>query len=209
MCSILFSSKEIDNLDFVNERIQKRGPDYTGVYKNDKYSFIHNLLSITGDFTEQPFKKDNIVCMFNGEIYNYKDFGNYKSDGECLIPLYEKYGDEFIKKLDGEFAILLVDFKNDILLVSTDIFSTKPLYMAADDVDNFGFASYASPLQRMEFENVYKIPANKTYIFKLSKFKLIKELSVIDFDLNQHKDSFDDWNKAFSNSMTKRATDIR
>ena len=209
MCSILFSSREIKELDFVNERIQKRGPDYTGVYKHKNYSFVHNLLSITGEFTKQPFQQNDVVCMFNGQIYNYTDFGDYESDGECLIPLYEKYGNEFVKKLDGEFVILLVDFKNDTLLISTDIFSTKPLYMAADDTDDFAFSSYASPLQRMEYKNIYKIPANKTYIFRLSKFELIKEMSVMDFDLNQYKNTFDDWNKAFSNSMTKRATNIR
>ena len=58
MCSILFSSKEIDNLDFINERIKYRWPDYTGLINQDKYTFVHNLLSITGDFTEQPFVKD-------------------------------------------------------------------------------------------------------------------------------------------------------
>jgi len=209
MCSILFSSKNIENLDFVNERIKFRGPDYTGLIKRDNFSFIHNLLSITGEFTKQPFEDDNIICMFNGEIYNYSKFGNYKSDGECLIPLYKKYGDEFIKQLDGEFAILLVDFKKDILIVSTDIFSTKPLYMAADDKKTFGFSSYASPLQRLEYKSIYKIPANKTYTFKLSEFELLREQSVHEFDLNQHKTSFDDWNAAFSNSMTKRATGIR
>ena len=209
MCSILFSSKEIDNLDFINERIKYRGPDYTRLINQDKYTFVHNLLSITGDFTEQPFVKDDMVCMFNGQIYNYKTFGEYKSDGECLIPLYEKYGVDFVKHLDGEFTILLVDFKEDILVVTTDIFSTKPLYMSADDEKTFGFSSYASPLQRLDFKNIYKIPANKTYIFKLSKFGLIEERTLHDFDLNQHKDNFDDWNTAFSNSMTKRATDIR
>ena len=45
----------------------------------------------------KPFEDDNIICMFNGEIYNYSKFGNYKSDGECLIPLYKEYGDDFIK----------------------------------------------------------------------------------------------------------------
>lgn len=209
MCSILFSSKDIENFDFVNERIKHRGPDYTGVTKKDKYSFVHNLLSITGEFVKQPFEQDDVICIFNGEIYNYKSFGDYKSDGECLIPLYKKYGFEFIKQLDGEFAILLVDFKKDILIASTDIFSTKPLYMAADDEVTFGFSSYASPLQRLKFENIYKIPANKTYVFKLSKFNLLKEYTVHDFDLNQHKNSFDDWNNAFSNSMKKRATGIR
>lgn len=209
MCSILFSSKEIENLEFVNERIKFRGPDYTGLTKVKNYTFVHNLLSITGKFTKQPFEKDNIVCIFNGEIYNFKTFGNYSSDGECLIPLYQQYGEDFVKKLDGEFAILLVDFAKDILIVSTDIFSTKPLYMAADSENHFGFASYASPLQRMDFENIYKIPANKTYVFRLSKFSLLKELSVHKFDLTQYKDTFEDWNKAFSNSITKRATGIR
>jgi len=209
MCSILFSSKEIKNLQFVNERIKHRGPDYTGLVREGKYTFVHNLLSITGDFIKQPFREDDIICIFNGEIYNYQEFGDYKSDGECLIPLYKKYGNSFIKQLDGEFAILLVDLSKDILIASTDIFSTKPLYMAADDKDTFGFSSYASPLQRMEFQNVFKIPANKTYIFKLSEFGLIEEHSVCDFDLNQHKNSFDDWNQAFTDSMTKRATGIR
>ena len=32
------------------------------------------------------------VLVFNGEIYNYLDFNTYKTDGECLIDLYEKYG---------------------------------------------------------------------------------------------------------------------
>ena len=96
MCSILFSSKEIDNLEFVNERIKHRGPDYTGLLKQGQYTFVHNLLSITGDFTKQPFKDDDVICIFNGEIYNYSSFGDYKSDGECLIPLYKKYGTEFV-----------------------------------------------------------------------------------------------------------------
>ena len=168
MCSILFSSKDINNLDFVNERIKHRGPDYTGIIKRDKYSFVHNLLSITGEFTKQPFEQDDIICIFNGEIYNYKSFGDYNSDGECLIPLYKKYGSRFVQHLDGEFAILLVDFKQDILIVSTDIFSTKPLYMAADDKDSFGFASYASPLQRLSFKNIDEIKIKEILINQLN-----------------------------------------
>ena len=47
---------------------------------------------MTGDFTKQPFCEDNIVCLYNGEIYNYKEFGDYKSDGLCLIDLYKEHG---------------------------------------------------------------------------------------------------------------------
>ena len=92
MCSILFSTKQpnginIDNLNYYN---QFRGPDDTCVHidETNGFMFIHNLLSMTGKITQQPFIDGNIICLYNGEIYNYKDFGNYKSDGLCLIDLY-------------------------------------------------------------------------------------------------------------------------
>ena len=93
MCSILFSTKyKNHNLDDVNYYNQFRGPDNTTINfdENNNILFMHNLLSITGKFTKQPFLKDDIVCLYNGEIYNYKEFGNYNSDGECLIDLYKK-----------------------------------------------------------------------------------------------------------------------
>ena len=31
MCSILFSTKELDNFDYVNERLKLRGPDHTEI----------------------------------------------------------------------------------------------------------------------------------------------------------------------------------
>ena len=39
-----------------------------------------------------------VVFLFNGEIYNFKDFGDYKSDGHCIIDLYKKYGVDFVKE---------------------------------------------------------------------------------------------------------------
>ena len=133
MCSILCVDKKIENHDEINHYLKYRGPDETNIIENDGFTYIHNLLSITGDYTPQPFEKDNIIFLFNGEIYNYKDFGDYKSDGLCLIDLYKEYGTEFVKKLDGEFAILLMDFNKDLILMATDIFKTKPLFYSTDD----------------------------------------------------------------------------
>ena len=56
--------------------------------------------------------------IFNGEIYNYKKFGDYESDGYCIIPLYKEYGPSFVKHLDGEFSICLFDFKEKQLMLS-------------------------------------------------------------------------------------------
>ena len=115
MCSILFTNKKIKEFEKTNYFMKFRGPDETKIIEDESngFTFIHNLLSITGDFTPQPFIEDGIVFLFNGEIYNFRDFGDYSSDGYCIIDLYKQYGVEFVKKLDGEFAILLLDFEKD------------------------------------------------------------------------------------------------
>ena len=95
MCSIFFSNKPNINLDEVNRFIRLRGPDHTEVFQHEDLLFTHNLLSISGAFRVQPFVEDNIIAMFNGEIYNYQNFGSYSSDGECLIPAYKSYGSLF------------------------------------------------------------------------------------------------------------------
>src|SRR4029078_6292927 len=102
-----------------NSKIRYRGQDHTSTAKVEKFTFVHNLLSITGNFMLQPFidDKDEIVCLYNGEIYNHS---YAESDGEVLIPMYKKYGKDFAKHLDGEYAIALYDFKNRIILFITD-----------------------------------------------------------------------------------------
>jgi asparagine synthetase B (glutamine-hydrolysing) len=108
MCSFLLTNLLIFNLKLINKKLKKRGPDNTNIFEFQKIKFIHNLLSITGNFTIQPFVNNNIIVLFNGEIYNYLDFGDYKSDGEIIIPLYLKYGNSFSKYLDGEYSIALL-----------------------------------------------------------------------------------------------------
>ena len=89
-----------------------------------RISFVHTLLSMTGKLTIQPFidgEKD-LVAFFNGEIYNYLEFGDYESDGQCILPLYETLGPDFIPLLDGEYTLAVFDFSKDLMIISTDIF---------------------------------------------------------------------------------------
>jgi asparagine synthetase B (glutamine-hydrolysing) len=68
MCSIIGCNFEIKDLEYVNHFLKFRGPDHTSVHTQESWQFVQNLLSITGDFTPQPFTSDdgNIVCIFNG-----------------------------------------------------------------------------------------------------------------------------------------------
>ena len=210
MCGILLTTKGIENLPSIIEFLKFRGPDETNIFSINGLNFVHTLLSMTGPPTLQPFVSPDgkKVAFFNGEIYNFKNFGDFSSDGECLIPLYEEYGNEFVKELDGEFALVLVDFEADSLLFSTDVFSIKPLWFAKDDKD-WGLSSYESCLKRSGFSKPIQIEANSTYIYNLSTMKIIDRMDVFKFDLNQYKDNFDDWNVAFSEAIEKRTRNIK
>ena len=130
MCSLLFSTKPINNLSHVNEFLAKRGPDNTNHVIHKNHNYVHNLLSITGAFTIQPLFGDDVAVLFNGEIYNFKEFGDYDNDSKCIAPLYEQYGKRFIEYIDGEYAIVVVDYKNNTILFTSDVFGTKPLFYA-------------------------------------------------------------------------------
>lgn len=205
MCSILITNKNLkDRFDKVNKYLKLRGPDETSIITRNNISFVHNLLAMTGDFTTQPFIDDDIICLFNGEIYNYQSFGDFSSDGECLIPLYKEYQFEFIKHLDGEFAICLFDFKKNIILLSSDVFATKPLWFSFEE-NNIGIASYDSALKLLGFKETTKLPANTTIIKSLNNLADTQRIqSVYDFNLKQYKNSFDDWTQAFKDAIRKR-----
>lgn len=184
MCGFLVYKNKGNNF-----YIQKRGQDYINIVKINGFNFIHNLLSITGDFAPQPYVEDDIVCVYNGEIYNlpYK-----KSDGENLIPLYKKYGTEFTKYLDGEWAVALYDFKNYIALFATDLFATKPIWR-----NGLECASYESGV------GGHKIPANTIEIVSFKGKEDV--INYHKWDLDQHKNDYDDWILAFEKSINKRA----
>jgi asparagine synthetase B (glutamine-hydrolysing) len=207
MCSIGVTNTSKSLLES-NMFSQQRGPDETTIVKVNNIQFLHNLLHLTGEKTTQPFIKNNVVVVFNGEIYNYSEFGNYKTDGECLIDLYEKHGTSFTKLLDGEFAICLVDFKQEILLISTDTFACKPLWYEFKE-NEFCIASYNSQLSLLEFKNSKKLYANTTKVYNLYSYKEIDSFENFKFDIRQYKNNFDDWNVAFENSIRKRTTNIQ
>ncbi len=188
MCGFLVYKKNNQGNNFY---IQKRGQDLTTETKIYGFTFVHNLLSITGKFSPQPYQEDGIICLYNGEIYNHKFI---KSDGENLIPLYNKYGTDFPKYLDGEWAIALYDFNKKLAVFSTDLFATKPLWRKGLEC-----ASYESGIGGK------KIPANTIEIVHFNGKEETKE--IYSWDLNQHKENYDDWISAFRSAIKKRAID--
>ena len=221
-CSFLVTSRQdvplpketaaFDDPAHWNFFMKLRGPDLTNHVTVNKFLFLHNLLHMTGEITAQPFYDDErgVVALFNGEIYNYKEFGNYTSDGQSIIGAYHKFGERFTNKFRGEFAIVLLDFQKEVLVVSTDVFAIKPVWVAIEN-GNIGIASYESALKRLSFSWPVEQAANRVVVRSLKKgdgYKIIRRYSVFDFDLRQHKASFKDWDAAFTKSMQRRTEDV-
>jgi len=211
MCSFLIFNYLLSKIDITkyNKNLKFRGPDYTNIinpsYLSTVYTFIHNLLNITGDITYQPFEKGDIITLYNGEIYNFKDFGDFSSDGECIIEAYQKYGYNFCKHLNGEFAIVLFDFNKKIFIMSTDAFSTKPLYYNIN-CTFLGISTYKSGLMTNKFEKEpIKLCPNTCLIYNLEDLTQINEIRLIDYNLEQTISNFNSWELAFINSIKIRS----
>lgn len=121
--------------------IEHRGPNDSGFYTNGKVSLGNRRLSIIDvKGGHQPIHNEDetIWVTFNGEIYNYgqlkqgleksghKFYTN--SDTEAIVHLYEKYGEKFVEKLRGMFAIAIWDDKKKRLVLTRDRLGKKPLY---------------------------------------------------------------------------------
>jgi asparagine synthase (glutamine-hydrolysing) len=185
MCGFLVSADHGDN-----SRIRLRGPDLTRTISAGGLTFVHNLLSITGRFTPQPFVDGDVVCLYNGQIYN-QPFQH--TDGEVLIPLYRQHGPAFARELEGEFAIALYDFAKEIVVFATDPFKTKPLF-----VNGIECASYRSGV------GGEKAAPNQIVVKHLDG-RLLDTMEVRHWDLRQQNDTYDRWIAAFERAVARRA----
>ena len=214
ICSFIVTNKPVthEEIEGANFHSKFRGPDSTKILQIGDVTALHNLLSITGETTSQPVYSDDILYTFNGEIYNYADFGEYKCDTKCIVDLYKSHGYLFPKKIDGEFALCLYDFKSKNVIIASDPFRTKPLHYVIDGA-HFGVATYKSSLIKLGFKNIKEFPPNTIMcIPERSEGRYIsaKRIShVYEFKLDQYKDTYDDWIKAFETSIWKRTRNIR
>lgn len=173
MCGICgFVSKTVvnlDNLKVMNDTMYHRGPDDAGYEIFEENGLFYGLaqrrlsimdLSVAG---HQPMHStdDDIVLVFNGEIYNFKNLkqqlNDYSFNSECdteiIIAAYKKWGIDCVNYFNGMFAIAILDFKKKVLYLVRDRFGKKPLYYYAEG-DRFAFGSELKPI--IKYENFTK-----------------------------------------------------
>jgi len=135
-------------------KLRHRGPDWSGVYRDEHAILVHERLSIVDvEHGAQPLVDTltGAVLAVNGEIYNHKalekelrqshDFQT-ASDCEVLLYLYDEMEPRaWLNKVNGIFAFVIYDPRKGTYLIARDPIGVNPLYVGWDRFENLHVAS--------------------------------------------------------------------
>lgn len=142
------------------DALKARGPDAEGEFSatfcDVQVSLLHTRLSIIDldPRANQPFARDGLVMVYNGEVYNYLEIRqdlerlghtfSTSSDTEVVLKAYQTWGPDAFDKFEGMWALAILDPERGLVL-SRDRFGEKPLYTQIVDGTLY-FASEISAL---------------------------------------------------------------
>jgi len=135
-----------EELKRLNQAIFYRGPDEEGYFIDGCTGLAMRRLSIIDlSSGQQPIYSldDNLVIVFNGEIYNYREIKKdlqgmgriftTTSDTEVILAGYQQWGPEVLQRMNGMWGIAIYDRRKKELFLSRDRLGKKQLYYAIND----------------------------------------------------------------------------
>ena len=204
-------------LKAMGESLFHRGPDQAGYFKEPGIGLISQRLIINDPNGGKqpivdPIGKSRIV--YNGEIYNYHELAtkvqarghslSSRCDTDLLPILWREYGELMWPKINGQFAVALVDKERYQLHLCRDRFGISPLYYSLID----GWIIFGSEIKSIlasglikpklsyeglnQFASLYSLPGPATCFHNIS---LLQPAQVLSFDLRKdrklgHKKSY-------------------
>ena len=147
MCGIcgFTGARADDALDAMVDALHHRGPDDAGIWTSERASLGMARLAVLDPSPagHQPMRTPDgaIHLVYNGEVYNFADLRaalqgsgvcfRSGSDTEVVLRLYERYGDDFVVRLRGMFAVAIWDARpgpgHERLVLARDQLGIKPL----------------------------------------------------------------------------------
>lgn len=212
MCGILGGNNNKWDYEEGIQTLYHRGPDRQKVKYLEGISMAFARLAIIdlSSNAMQPMTSEdgNVTIIYNGEIYGYiplkkeleKKYRFFsQSDTEVILNAYQEYGDAFIDKIDGMFAIAIHDKRTMQLKLFRDRTGIKPLYYYYDGI-NFAFSSELKAIEKAcntinfqidytaiydylfyqyipepktMYKNCFKLPAAHKLVFDLCSNKIL------------------------------------
>ena len=143
----------------MSKKLRHRGPDWSGIYNDDKAILAHERLAIVDPASgRQPLLSPDgsLVLAANGEIYNHRELRRQvgdryafrtQSDCEVILALYQEKGMGFLDELNGIFGFALYDQKKGQYFIARDHMGIIPLYIGWDTDGTFYVASELKALE--------------------------------------------------------------
>ena len=235
MCGIAGIAGPIHSDELIQSMInimKHRGPDSDGFFITERVKLGHCRLSIN-DLSEnanQPFISDgnDVAILVNGEIYNYEKLRKpliqsghafqSASDSEVVLHGYIEKGIEFIKELNGMFAIAIFDGRTNELYLARDRLGIKPLYYSKTQ-KNFIFASEIKAIAQFDVVELSTDPQSLLEYFCFENYfsnrtlcqniKIVLPGEIIKFYLNDSKlDRYLYWSPRFEYNNNFHETNI-
>ncbi len=130
-------------LDVMLRRLAHRGAAGSGTWRGERCLLGQNRFVIGGggaDGRPAANERETIWVVLSGEIYNSHELRagliakghtvHGTSDAEILPHLYEEWGDGFVERLRGMFALALWDSERRRIILARDRAGEKPLFYA-------------------------------------------------------------------------------
>ncbi len=123
------------------DALRHRGPDAEGFHGDGRAALGHRRLSIL-DLAGggQPMVREGCAIAFNGEAYDHQALRGElalrghafttRSDTEAVLRAYLEWGERFVERVHGMFALALWDSRVEKLVLARDRLGKKPLYYA-------------------------------------------------------------------------------
>ena len=231
ICGIIDFSNQIKEkkqiIHVMAEKILHRGPDDSGAFSDENISLGFKRLSILDIKNgNQPIfnKNKSIVSIFNGEIYNFKEIKkeliekgyNFvtETDSEIIPFAYEVWGIDFVKKLNGMFAIAIYDKLKKKFFLIRDRVGIKPLFFFNYNSTIFFSSEINSLISVPFFKKKVNFKAISSYLSyryptedEENFFKGIKRVtpgSYLEFESDKHFKKTIYWKIPFPNSANKK-----
>ena len=147
----------------VEQDLFHRGPDSGGRVAEPGWALVFRRLAIIDPShgADQPMSDESGRCtlVFNGEIYNFRSLRSELeasgarfrtgSDTEVILHGYLHWGIErVLDRLEGMYAFVLVDRRENTAFAARDPFGIKPLYLCQKG-GQIALASEMRPLYRL------------------------------------------------------------
>ncbi len=161
MCGILGGNNPDWNYAEAIDCIRHRGPDGKRAehYAGMSFAFCRLAIQDLSENAMQPMNSPDhkVHIVYNGEIYGYKSLKEElakkylfrtSSDTEVILNAYLEYGEEFVDRIDGIFAMAIYDERIQKVYLYRDRIGVKPLYYYYDGT-GFAFASELKALRKL------------------------------------------------------------